>query len=72
MLSKKSSKTPIYIVIVLIFVIAAYKTLTNYKAVQKTERYNEYVETSKLALNASDSTYIEDFYTKLCVIKSVS
>jgi hypothetical protein len=71
MLSKKSSKTPIYIIIAFIFVIAAYKTLTNYKAVQKTERFNEYIETSKQALNASDSAYIEAFYTKLCVVNSV-
>jgi hypothetical protein len=71
MLSKKSSKAPIYIVIAFIFVIAAYKTLTNYKAVQKTERFNEYVETSKKVLNASDSAFIEAFYTKLCVVNSV-
>ena len=68
---KKSSKASIYIVIDFIIIIAAYKTLTNYKAVQKTERFNEYVETSKQALNASDSAYIETFYTKLCVVKSV-
>ncbi len=66
----KSRKISIYFVIVLIVVFAGYQTLMNYKPVHESDRHKEYIEANKHPLNASDSTCIETFYTKLCVVNN--